>query len=87
MTKYLVIETIRPDCLEAVYRRFHEKGRLLPAGLHYLDSWLEKDGRRCFQLMETGDRELFAPWIERWADLVEFEVVELGEKPRRASEG
>jgi hypothetical protein len=35
--------------------RFHAKGRMLPEGLAYLNSWLEKDGNRCFQLMETND--------------------------------
>ncbi len=29
---------------------------------------------RCFQLMETGDRNLLDRWIENWSDLVEFEV-------------
>jgi hypothetical protein len=32
--------------------------------------------------METDDSRLFAGWINHWEDLVEFEVVEIGEKPR-----
>jgi hypothetical protein len=79
---YLVIETNKPGCLAAVYARFHDQGRMLPPGLFYLNSWLEKDGPRCFQLMETEDPRLFAGWIKRWEDLVDFEVVEIGEKPR-----
>lgn len=55
----MVIETHRVGCLEEVYRRFHAQGRMMPAGLHYIDSWLEKDGDRCFQLMETDDPALF----------------------------
>lgn len=82
MTQYMVIETISQGCKVRVYDRFHAKGRMLPDGLHYLDSWLEKDGDRCFQLMETDDRALFDAWIENWNDLVSFEVIEIGEKPK-----
>lgn len=79
--KYMVIETFRPGCKERVYDRFREEGRMLPDGLRYLDSWLERDGDRCFQLMETDDVALFQSWMAQWNDLVAFEVVELGEKP------
>ena len=78
----MVIETFRPDCRQKIYERFHAQGRLLPAGLMYLNSWLEKEGNRCFQLMETDDPGLFRVWTERWNDLVGFEVIEIGEKPK-----
>lgn len=58
-----------------VYARFAETGRMLPRGLHYVDSWI--DARRldrCFQLMETEDESLFEAWTARWSDLVEFEI-------------
>ena len=77
----MVIETFKPGCKNAVYKRFHAQGRLLPEGLLYLDSWLEKDGNRCFQLMETSSRDLFEGWMRKWEDLVSFEIIELGEKP------
>jgi len=32
---------------------------MLPEGLMFLNSWLEKEGDRCFQLMETRDASLF----------------------------
>jgi Protein of unknown function (DUF3303) len=49
---------------------------MLPEGLTYLDSWVDKqDGARCFQLMETDEPALFDRWIAAWSDLVEFEVV------------
>ena len=54
---------------------------MLPEGLIYLNSWLEKDGDRCFQLMETDDPSLFTVWTARWKDLVSFEVIEISEKP------
>jgi len=77
----MVIETFLPGCKGKVYERFHQKGRMLPEGLTYLDSWLEKEGDRCFQLMETNDPSLFELWLEHWKDLVALEVIELGEKP------
>jgi hypothetical protein len=59
----------------AVYRRFGEKGRMLPEGLSYVSSWVEPDFGRCFQLMECDDPRLLAEWAARWQDLVEFEIV------------
>jgi len=81
--RYMVIEHFHPGKKEAVYQRFHTKGRMLPKGLHYIDSWLEKDGNRCFQLMETQDASLFDAWILHWQDLVDFEIVPLTNKPSR----
>jgi hypothetical protein len=78
--KYIVVETFRPNCKTRVYERFRQKGRVLPDGLRYIDSWLEKDGDRCFQLMETGSPDLFDQWIAGWSDLVSFEIVPLENK-------
>ena len=83
MKKFMVIETFIVGKRDQVYKRFHDKGRMLPAGLYYLDSWLAKDGRRCFQLMETEEPDLFQTWFAAWSDLVRFEIIELGEKPTR----
>jgi hypothetical protein len=81
--QYMIIETFAPGCREKVYERFHRKGRMLPSGLTYLNSWLEKDGSRCFQLMETDDPSLFSTWWEHWKDLGTIEVVEIGDKPKK----
>ncbi len=78
----MVIETFRPGCRDRVYERFHQKGRMLPEGLAYVSSWLEKNGDRCFQLMETDDPSLFQVWLNEWKDLVAMEIVELGDKPK-----
>lgn len=79
---YFVIERFKsPEAAESVYKRFAEKGRMLPAGLHYLDSWVEENLGRCFQLMETEDRALFDQWIACWSDLVDFEVVAVKRSP------
>ena len=81
MKSYMVIETFLPGCKDKVYKRFREQGRMLPVGLEYQESWLEHQGNRCFQLMSAKHDELFEEWIENWNDLVQFEVIALGEKP------
>jgi hypothetical protein len=72
---YMVIERFRDGDALPVYRRFREEGRLMPDGLHYVSSWITDDFRRCFQVMECGDRRLLDQWMDRWKDLMEFEVL------------
>jgi hypothetical protein len=72
---YMVIERFRNDDAAAVYSRFQEKGRMLPDGLKYVDSWVEVNHSRCFQLMECDDVRLFQQWDVHWNDLVDFEIV------------
>jgi hypothetical protein len=84
--RYLVIETFLHGA-RPVYERVAEKGRLLPPGLVYVDSWVDEGLQRCFQLMETEDRSLLDEWMAAWSDLVAFEVVPLvdsGEATARA---
>ena len=71
----MVIERFRDGAAEAVYRRFREKGRMLPEGLRYVNSWVEAKQARCFQLMECENIELFEQWVAHWNDLVDFEIV------------
>ena len=73
--KYIVVETFAPGCKVRIYDRLLQKGRMLPDGLRCIDSWLEKDGNRCFQLMETNSPQLFETWISHWKDLCSFEVI------------
>jgi hypothetical protein len=75
MMLYMVIERFRNDAAEAVYGRFREKGRMLPDGLTYVESWVEVNRSRCFQLMECDDVRLFEQWVAHWNDLVDFEIV------------
>jgi Protein of unknown function (DUF3303) len=74
---FMVIEKFKDRNAAAVYRRFREKGRMLLEGLKYVDSWVETNYNRCFQLMECDDLQLFQQWIARWNDLVDFEIVEV----------
>ena len=72
--RYMVVETFRHDA-EPVYARAAERGRMLPEGLEYIDSWVSDDLHRCWQLMETDDPSLFEVWLDHWRDLGTFEVV------------
>ena len=70
-----VTETFRSGDPGPVYRRFRTSGRMIPEGVGYVASWVTDDLTRCFQVMEAESRDALDVWIERWADLIEFEVV------------
>lgn len=72
---YMVIEPPKNRDAQAIYRRFREKGRMMPDGVSYLDSWVEENFDRCFQLMECNDTQLLEQWASHWRDLMEFEFV------------
>jgi hypothetical protein len=72
----MVIETFVQGA-RPVYERAAQKGRLLPTGVLYLDSWIDESLQRCFQLMETDDPNALDEWIGEWSDLVRFEIVPL----------
>ena len=72
---YMVIETFRGGDPRPVYARFAAQGRLAPPGLGYVASYVTADLERCYQVMSCADRRLLDEWIDRWADLVEFEVL------------
>ena len=71
---YLVIEHFKGDPA-AVYRRFRDLGRMAPDGLRYVQSWVTDDLQRCYQIMECDDPALLDRWMDRWSDLVTFEVL------------
>ena len=70
----MVIEHFKDGDPAPVYRRFRERGRLAPDGLTYINSWVDVNLERCYQVMETEDRTLLDQWIANWRDIVEFEV-------------
>ena len=73
--QYMIIERFRPGKVNAIYQRLEEKGRMLPAGVSYINSWLNESVTICYQLMESESIEKLQQWIDNWKDLVEFEVV------------
>jgi hypothetical protein len=72
---FMVIETFRDHDAKSIYERLRDKGRQMPDGLKFVNSWVSADLGRCFQLMETDDLTLFQRWITEWADLMAFEIV------------
>jgi uncharacterized protein DUF3303 len=72
---YLVIEHFRDGDPVPVYRRFHDRGRLMPGGLEYRGSWVTSDLRHCYQIMECDDRRLLDEWIAQWSDITDFDIV------------
>ena len=73
---YMIIEYFNAGAAPDIYRRARG-GRRLPPGLDYVDSWVDLDYFRCFQLMRADDRALIDRWIEEWKDLAHFEVIEV----------
>jgi len=70
---FMVIENFKDRKL--IGERFQRHGRMLPEGVVYHTSWVGAAGDRCFQVMEAPDRESMNTWIDRWDDLIDFEVV------------
>ena len=71
----MVIERFKEGAAPEIYRRFREKGRMMPEGLSYVSSWIDMDFKVCWQLMQTEDFTLFDRWIANWNDLIDFEIV------------
>ena len=71
----MIIERFKPGRAPDVYRRFRDRGRMAPAGLQYVASWVDLDFERCFQVMAADDESLVRAWMANWNDLVDFEVV------------
>jgi len=72
---YMVIEHFHAGAAPEIYRRARDRGRQLPPGLEYVDSWVDLEYVRCFQLMRTEDRSLFDVWTKAWDDVVRFEII------------
>ena len=71
---FMIVENFRGDPVP-VYRRFRDQGRLAPEGLRYINSWVSRDLLRCYQVMECDDPALLQQWMDRWRDVVDFEVI------------
>lgn len=83
---YMVIEKFRPGRAKEIYQRFRERGRMAPANLKYISSWVDLEFRRCFQLMETDDESAFLAWTSHWDDLVDFEITPVQTSAQVASQ-
>lgn len=72
---FMIIERFREGRAVDVYRRFRDRGRMVPAGVTYVASWVDLDFERCFQVMEAADESLIRQWAANWDDLVDFEII------------
>ena len=63
---FMVIERFQDNDMVPIYRQVRDGGRMLPEGLKYIDSWVEPNFSRCFQLMQCDDVRLFQEWILQW---------------------
>lgn len=73
--KFMVIERFRDQDAVSVYRRFQDRGRLMPEGIAFVASWVEVNLDRCFQIVECDDPALLQTWIAHWTDVASFEIV------------
>ncbi len=72
---FMIIERFKGGDPAPIYERLRETGRALPDGLRYVESWVELNFDRCFQVMECDDASLLQRWVLQWRDLVAFEIV------------
>lgn len=72
---FMVVERFRTPGARDVYGRARDQGRMLPEGVRYVASWVDFEFTRCFQLMEAESAQALDPWIAKWTDLVDCEVV------------
>lgn len=71
----MVIERFKNGDPQPIGERFRAEGRMMPDGVAYHASWVDRAQMRCFQLMEAPSAESLDAWICCWNDLVDFEVV------------
>ncbi len=72
---YMVIEHFKPGKVKEMYARFTANGRMLPEGVQYVNSWIDEDFKKCYQVMESESRGKLQEWINKWKDLVDFEII------------
>ena len=73
---FMIIERFRDNDMLPIYKRIQDEGRMFPEGLTYINSWVEANFSRCFQLMECDDLRLLQEWILRWRGSgITFEIV------------
>jgi len=70
---FMVMERFKDA--QAIGERFQRSGRMLPENVVYHASWVDAAGMRCFQIMEAPALESLDPWVSRWSDLVDFEIL------------
>jgi len=78
---FMVIEHFKGGDPIPVYRRFRDHGRMAPDDVRYVNSWVTPDLTTCYQVMESPDRARLDQWLQRWQDIVDFDVVPVVTSP------
>jgi hypothetical protein len=73
--QFMIIERFHPGKVKDMYRRFADKGRMLPRGVTFINSWVSVSVTVCYQVMEAESTERLQLWIDKWKDLVDFEII------------
>ncbi len=72
---FMIVERFATGRAAEVYQLVRERGRMLPDGLVYIDSWISANIESCFQLMECDDPIALQEWVAQWGDLVTFDII------------
>ena len=72
---FMIIEKFHPGKVKELYQRFEDKGRFMPEGVSYINSWIDSKIKICYQVMESDSEEKIHEWISNWNDLADFEVI------------
>jgi len=72
---FMVIEDFRGRDPKLIYRRYKERGRMMPQGLTFHHSWVAADMSRCFMIVEAQDVSALQQFSIEWLDLASFEIV------------
>jgi len=71
----MIIEKFHSNKIKELYERFDKKGRLMPEGVQYINSWTDEKVEICFQIMESESEAKLLEWIDKWKDLADFEII------------
>ncbi len=73
---FMVIESFKDNDMLPIYQQLKTGSRKLPEGLKYVNSWVEPNFSRCFQVMECDDVRLFQQWVLEWRGFgVHLEII------------
>jgi len=73
---FMVIERFQDNDMVPIYQQVRDGSRMLPEGLEHIDSWVEPNFARCFQLIRCNDLRLFRQWALQWRGFgATFEIV------------
>ena len=72
---FMIIEHFRLGQASAIYRRFRDRGRMMPESVKYVSSWIDFSFQRCYQVMEAKQESDLKEWTAKWEDLMDFEII------------